>query len=158
MKKIWLLLLTPLVFIQCNMNQEMDQQAQLRNDSLQRLISDKDSALYAVINTFNEIENNLETIKSKEKIIAVTAQNVEDRRTREEKINEDINLIYELMLKNKEKVSKLENQLKKAHIKNNDLQNTINMLQEKLAEKNAEIVKLRSELLDMNLINQKYIR
>jgi cation transport regulator ChaC len=151
MKKILILLALPLLFIQCNENQKMAQDAQMRSDSLQRLVVEKDSAIYAVLNTFNEIENNLETIKSKEKIIAVTAQNVEDAKTREEKINEDINMIYALMLENKDKVSKLENQLKRAQIKNNDLQNTIKVLQDKLAEKNAEIIKMRGELLDLNL-------
>lgn len=151
MKKLLVFLIVPFLFIQCNQNQQMIQESQVRNDSLQRLVAEKDSAIYAVLNTFSEIENNLGTIKSKEKIISVTAQNVEDSRTREEKINEDINTIYQLMLENKEKVANLENQLKRAHIKNNDLQKTITTLQEKLAEKNAEIVKLRGELLDMNL-------
>ncbi len=151
MKKLLFFSLLPFLFIQCNESQKTALETQMRNDSLQRLLVEKDSAIYAVLNTFSEIENNLEEIKSKEKIIALTAKNVENSQTREEKINEDINTIYALMLDNKEKLSKLENQLKRAHIKNNDLQKTIQALQEKLAEKNAEIIKMRGELLDMNL-------
>jgi hypothetical protein len=93
----------------------------------------------------------LETIKSKEQIITATVTDVEDKRTREQKINEDINMIYQLMQENQDKVAKLQKQLQRANIKNNDLQNIITALQAKLEEKNAEILELRKNLLDMNL-------
>jgi uncharacterized phage infection (PIP) family protein YhgE len=115
------------------------------------MINEKDSAIYIVLGTFNEIENNLAAIKAKENIITATAQNVEDQRTREEKINEDINFIYAWMQDNQKKVAKLQEQLRCAHIENNDLKNTIKNLQTKLAEKNAEILELRKNLLNMNL-------
>jgi len=150
MKKIIPLILLSVLFTKCNTNQKADIGLQVKNDSLERIINEKDSALYAVIGTFTEIENNLETIKSKERIISSTVQNVENKQNREVKINEDINLIYGLMLENKEKVNQLQEQLKRAHIKNNDLQKTISRLQSKLAEKNAEIIELRRNLLDMN--------
>jgi len=150
MKKIIFAFVGICFFTMCTTNQSADSELQYKNDSLERLINKKDSAIYSVIGTFTEIENNLVTIKEKEKIISSTAANVEDQRTREEKINEDINLIYELMQENKEKVLQLQEQLKSAHIKSNDLQRTINNLQMKLAEKNAEILELRRNLLDMN--------
>lgn len=151
MKSLILILTISLLFTMCTMSPSTDSNLQVKNDSLVRLVNEKDSAIYSVIGTFTDIENNLATIKSKELIITSTLQNVEDPRTREEKINEDINLIYELMQANKEKVALLQEQLKRAHIKNNDLQNTIKNLQAKLAEKNAEILELRRNLLDMNL-------
>jgi len=140
-----------LLFTMCNIAPQKDSDMQVKNDSLERLVIKKDSAIYAIIGTFNAIESNLETIKSKEKIISLTLNDIENRKSREEKINDDINLIYELMQENKEKVNKLEQQLKNAYIKNNDLQKTIQNLQAKLAEKNAEIIQLRQHLLDQNL-------
>lgn len=134
----------------CTMNPKNESELQYKNDSLERLIIKKDSAIYSVIGTFTSIENNLEAIKAKEEIITLTLSGVENQQTRENKINEDINLIYELMQKNKKKVAKLEQQLKSAYIKNNDLQQTIQSLQQKLAEKNAEIHQLRQHLLDQN--------
>ncbi len=150
MKNLFIVLATGILFTMCA-GPSSDSELQVKNDSLERLVIEKDSAIYIVLGTFNEIENNLETIKEKEKIISATVQNVENQRTREEKINEDINLIYELMQKNQEKVVQLQQQLKRANIKNNELQKTINNLQAKLAEKNAEILELRKNLLDMNL-------
>ncbi|MBI9065872.1 MAG: hypothetical protein JEZ09_01190 [Salinivirgaceae bacterium] len=142
---------TALLFTMCNIAPTKNSELQIKNDSLERLMIKKDSAIYSVIGTFNAIENNLETIKSKEKIISLTLSSVENQKTREERINSDINLIYELMLENKEKVAKLEQQLKQAYITNNDLRKTIQNLQAKLAEKNAEIIQLRQHLLDQNL-------
>lgn len=151
MKNLLAFTFIALLFVQCTQNIEDAQKAQMRNDSLQRLLVEKDSAIYAVLNTFSAIENNLETIKAKENIISLAVKNVEDTQSREEQINEEINAIYALMLDNKEKLAKLQNQLKQAHIKNNDLLKTIAALQEKLAEKNAEIITMRGDLLRMNL-------
>ncbi len=151
MKKLIAAVLVAFMFSMCTMNKKAELELTTKNDSLERLVNEKDSAIYAVIGTFNDIENNLQAIKDKEHIIASTASDVEDQRTREQKINEDINMIYDLMKENREKVSQLRYQLKKAHIKNKDLQNTIVNLQTKLAEKNAEILELRKNLLDMNL-------
>lgn len=150
MKKLTIFILAIAALASCT-NKSAEIALQSKNDSLERIINEKDSAIYTVLGTFNEIENNLATIKAKENIISATVSDIEDQRSREEKINEDINLIYELMQDNQEKVNKLQEQLKRAHIKNNDLQNTIKNLQAKLAEKNAEIIELRKNLLDMNL-------
>lgn len=151
MKNILIILSASFILSMCTSNHNTNSSLQVKNDSLERIINKKDSAIYTVIETFNEIENNLATIKSKENIISSTVQNIEDKRTREQKINEDINLIYELMKDNKDKVEYLKQQLESAHINSTDLQNTINNLQVKLAEKNNEILELRKNLLDMNL-------
>lgn len=146
-----LLFFIPILFTMCTSHNSNFNTVQTKNDSLQRLLNEKDSAIYTVLETFNEIENNLATIKTKERIISSTVQDVEDRRTREQKINEDINLIYVLMQENQEKVVSLQEQLKRAQINNDDMQKTITNLQTKLVEKNADILELRKNLLDLNL-------
>lgn len=145
------ILITILMSMCTNNNNSVDTELKTKNDSLERLINTKDSAIYLVIETFNEIENNLNAIKAKEKIITSTINNIENPQAREQKINEDINLIYGLMLENKNKVAHLQNQLNRANINNRDLQNTIKNLQQKLVEKNAEILELRQNLIDMNI-------
>lgn len=142
---------TGFLFTMCTMHPQTESELQLKNDSLERLIIQKDSAIYSVIGTFTAIENNLATIKAKEEIISLTLTDVENKQSREEKINSDINLIYDLMRENKNKVAQLEQKLKSAYIKNNDLQKTIQTLQQKLAEKNSEIAQLRQHLVDQNL-------
>ena len=151
MKNVILIVFAVFLFSMCNSNKSADAELQVKNDSLERLVLEKDSAIYSVLGTFYEIENNLETIKSKEQIITATLTDVEDTRTREQKINEDINLIYQLMQENQDKVTQLQKQLQRANIKNNELQTIITSLQAKLEEKNAEILELRKNLLDLNL-------
>ncbi len=143
-------LIIPIALTMCTPGSSKKSEMQLRVDSLQRLMAQKDSAMYAVLGTFTSIESNLQSIKDKEKIISVTASQNENKQTREEKINEDIQLIYNMMQENRQKVAKLEKQLKKANVKNKELEKIIETLQAKIAEKDAEIVRLTQELLDMN--------
>jgi cation transport regulator ChaC len=151
MKNLFFLLALSMLFTMCTNQKQQMEKAQMRTDSLQRLVLQKDSAIYGIMGTFSEIENNLATIKEKEKMISLTVKDVENPQSREEKINDDINSIYDLMLKNKEKVAKLESLLKKAKIKNSALEKTIESLEAQLAEKNTEIINLRQQLLNMNL-------
>lgn len=151
MKSILIIVVAFLTLTMCTNIPQNESKLQIKNDSLERLIIQKDSAVYAIVGTFNAIENNLATIKAKENIISLTLNDIENQQTREEKINEDINMIYDLMKENKDKVAKLEQQLKSAYIKNNDLQKTVQSLQNKLAEKDAEIIQLRQHLMDQNL-------
>lgn len=143
-------LIIVLVAVSCQPKSEINQ-VKHQNDSLQREANIKDSALYALMNTFNAIENNLAEIKAKENIISQTASGPEDARTREDKINEEIRFIYDKMNENKEKVRKLEKKLKSANIKIADLQNVINTLKQKLIEQDAEIIRLNEELQKMNI-------
>ena len=149
MKKL-LIVLIPFVFVMCQSAKKEKMALMNSNDSLQRLVVQKDSAMYSFLDAFNTIENNLATIKEKEKIISVTASNGEDQKSREEKINDDIQQIYKMMLENKSKLANLQRQMKKAQVKNSELQNMINELQAKLVEKDSEIVQLNRQLMDMN--------
>lgn len=150
MKKLAFLIL-PILFVMCQSNNSEYEQAQNRADSLQRLVIDRDSALYAFMGTINDIESNLQEIKAKENIITLSANEAGIRKNKADQINEDINFIYDLMIENKDKVAQLEKQLKRAGINNNELQKTIKNLRIKLQEKDAEILQLREELKTMNI-------
>jgi len=150
MKKLIFMAL-PFLFAMCQSPKTDVNQVQTENDSLQRLVIEKDSAIYAFLGTFNEIEMNLQEIKSKEGIISMSVSEDGTEKSREDKINEEIQYIYDLMLENKQKVAQLEKQLKRANIKNSELQQTIINLQAKLQEKDVEILQLREELKNMNI-------
>lgn len=122
-----------------------------RNDSLEQMGYRKDSAIYKMMETFTNIEDNLQAIKEKENIIALTANGTESKQSREEKINGDIQLIYNMLLQNREQVSQLQAQLKKANVKTKELQQMIASLESKLQEKDEEILRLTQELEASNL-------
>ena len=139
-----------LMFTQCQQGPSR-QELMTSNDSLQRVVVQKDSAIYAIMGTFSNIEDNLQAIKEKENIIALTANGTESKQSREEKINGDIQLIYNMLLDNREQVSKLQAQLKKANVKTKELQQMIASLESKLQEKDEEILRLTQELEASNL-------
>ena len=126
------------------------QELMTSNDSLQQLVVRKDSAIYAIMGTFSSIEDNLQAIKDKENIIALTTNSTESRQSREEKINEDIQLIYNMLQQNREQVNNLQAKLKKANVKNSELQQMIASLESRIQEKDAEILRLTEELQASN--------
>ena len=126
------------------------QELMTSNDSLQRVVVQKDSAIYAIMGTFSSIEDNLQAIKDKENVIAMTTTSNESRQTREERINEDIQLIYNMLQENREQVNNLQAQLKKANVKNSELQQMIASLESRIQEKDAEILRLTEELQASN--------
>ncbi len=148
MKKLFLLLV-PFTFVMCTNSSYNAEKISRQNDSLQRVVIEKDSALYAFINTFNSIETNLQTIKDKENIIRLNSAGTEHKNVND--INEDIKLIYDLMLQNKSQVSNLEQKLKAAGISNKNLKSAITNLKLKLQDKDTEILKMRDELKNLNI-------
>lgn len=148
MRKI-IFLLVPVLFVMCQNSSKESKNVRVQNDSLQKLLIAKDSTIYAFLNTFSTIENNLEAIKDKEKIITLNAS--ETPKTKENQINQDVQMIYNLMLENKEKVAELEQQLKNAGIANKDFQKTIAHLKNKLQEKDLEILQLKVKLENLDV-------
>ncbi|MCQ2375319.1 MAG: hypothetical protein MJ069_05400 [Salinivirgaceae bacterium] len=110
----------------------------------------RDSVISAMANTFATIESNLNSIKQQESIITINAKGIEGANN-EESINNDINLIYKMMLDNRNRVENLQQLLNRANIKNADLQKSIDQLVAKIEAKDAEIASLRQRLEEMNI-------
>jgi hypothetical protein len=113
-------LIIPIALTMCTPGSSKKSEMQLRVDSLQRLMAQKDSAMYAVLGTFTSIESNLQSIKDKEKIISVTASQNENKQNREEKINGRYSVDIHMMQENRQKLQNLKKQLKKANVKNKE--------------------------------------
>jgi len=62
MKNLILLFALTMLFTQCAKQKQQLNETQMRSDSLQRLVLQKDSAIYGIMGTFTEIENNLATL------------------------------------------------------------------------------------------------
>lgn len=155
MKKIIITLLALPLFFGCGGNSETETDPV--KDSLNALtgelngkINQKDSTIGSFISAFNEIQDNLNQIKEKEKIIANISKDG-DVKSKEEQIKEDIQLIYDLMEKNKQRVASLNSKLKKANVRAGELEKMIANLQTMVAEKDAEILTLKAQLESLNL-------
>lgn len=139
--------------IACNQT-ESDEVLKLRalNDSISNEAKIKDDAINDFLKSFNDIEENLSTIKEKEKIITITADtNSELKQDAKDRINEDIQTIYQMLTENKKKLNSLNKKLKNANIKISELENMIANMTKQLNDKDGEIIELKGKLEKMNI-------
>src|ERR1017187_9474433 len=88
-------------------------------------IHDQDSSIQSFIRGFNEIQDNLDIIKEKEKIVTAASKDSETRKTKEEQIVADIQTIYDIMNKNKNRLAAMRKKLKDSNKKNDELEKFI---------------------------------
>jgi peptidoglycan hydrolase CwlO-like protein len=120
------------------------------NGELNGQLSQKEKALQEFINSFNEIQDNLNQIKEKEKIVSKQSQSG-DVKSKEESIKEDIQAIYDLLAKNKNRIGSLTKKLKNAKSKISGLEQMIATLQAQVDAKDSEIATLKAELESKNI-------
>jgi len=151
MKQILFSLVLVSILISCGNSDEVEQ-LQAERDSLLQIANNKDETINDFIQSFNEIESNLETIKQKENIISLkTHGDIELDDTAKDKINDDILAIYELMKRNNDKLTSLRKKLRKANIKASEFEKMIQRMTEQLAAKTEEINTLKNDLARLNI-------
>lgn len=120
------------------------------NDSLAIVGEDEAAVVLSYVDSFNEVQLTLDSIKRLEKIISVNSKG-ENGKTSQNQINEDIKSIYKLLQKNKQLVSNLRSKLDKSDKKIVELETMIENLNAMLIEKDNEIQSLRGELAKLNI-------
>ncbi len=126
-------------------------EAESRSDSLELVVSAKDSLINAVFADINAISENLAMIKSRENLITVAGESEGGRRPVEE-IDNDIKAIDRLLRENRTKIESLQRsaaQLRKANLRIDGLEKMIADMNRQLAEKKAEVEQLRESLVRM---------
>ena len=111
----------------------------------------KDSSINEYFKLLNEIEDNLAIIKEKEQLISKRAalgdEMMPDSR---ERINSDINLINELMNKNRQTIRYLNKQLKGANLKIDEFEKRLKQAENMIAAKDEEINRLKDQLVKLD--------
>lgn len=120
------------------------------NGELSGQLSEKEKALQEFVTAFNEIQDNINAIKEKEKIVTA-AEKSGDVKSKEEQIKEDIQAIYDLMSKNKSRIGSLTKKLKDSNSKIKGLEEMIANLQSQIDAKENEIADLKSQLESKNI-------
>ena len=126
-------------------------EAESRSDSLELVVSAKDSLINAVFADINAISENLALIKSRENLITVAGESEGGCRPVEE-IDNDIKAIDRLLRENRAKIESLQRsaaQLRKANLRIDGLEKMIADMNRLLAEKKAEVEQLRESLVRM---------
>jgi len=150
MKRYLVMFLALPLFFACHNSNDQREIKDLgsKDSALSRKTAGQDSTIMAYVKSFNEIEDNLDTIKTKSKIL--TINNGGDAVNRQEEIVTTIRSIGELMQKNKKEIAFLQSRLKQSNGKNDELQRMIAHLTEQLNEKDAQIAALQSQLAESN--------
>lgn len=115
------------------------------------LIMEQDSSIQAFIRGFNEIQDNLDIIKEKQKIVTASSKDVETRKSKEEQIIADIQTIYDVMNKNKQRLSAMKSKLSESKTQNAELEKFITRLTAEIEAKDLQIEDLRTQLEQMNV-------
>jgi len=121
------------------------------NGGQQVRIQRQDSSIQSFIQGFNEIQDNLDVIKEKEKIVTSNTKDAETRKNKEEQIVADIQAIYDIMNKNKQRLADMKNKLNKSDKKNDELEKFITRLTADIEAKDAQINDLKIQLEQMNV-------
>lgn len=120
------------------------------NGQLNGKLSEKEAAMQEFIASFNEIQENLNAIKEKEKIVN-SASSKGDVKSKQDQIKEDIQAIYDLMGKNKSRISSLSKKLKDSNLRMEGLEKMIENLQNSLNLKDEEIADLKTKIEGLNI-------
>jgi len=114
-------------------------------------IHDQDSSMQEFIRGFNEIQDNLDIIKEKEKIVSSSSKDAETRKSKEEQIIADIQTIYDVMNKNKQRLANMKTKLSASNKKNEELEKFIARLTTEIEEKDSQINSLKGDLERLNI-------
>lgn len=146
MKNIIIIIAIALVATSCGLG-SASKEMKMQNDSLLMVNSLKDSHMNSLITSLIDIQDNLQTIKEKENLISVNVSSGDKVNTSmKEQINRDIQMIYDLMVQNKEKITQLESQLKSSGAKNANLNKLIAGLNKQIETQAMEIERLNGVL------------
>lgn len=129
------------------------ERAEGQRDSLEMVVSAKDSLINTVFNDINSISENLALIKTRENLITIS-NSAEGVRRPVEEINNDIAAIDRLLQENKNKIAQLQRsaaQLRKANLRMEGLEKMITDLNGQLGDKTQEIAQLRTHLEQMGV-------
>lgn len=135
----------------CNNHKaELDRALQER-DSLMSIVGSRDSSINDFLQSFNEIQTNLDSVTSRGNIISGSMANQgELQASAKERINENISAINQMMNENRQKIADLNKKLRQSGGKNKKLQRMVEALTAQMADKDRELASLNEKLASLN--------
>ena len=115
-----------------------------QNDSLQRIIAQRDSEINDMMSTLNEIQEGLSAINQAENRLSIAREGEGANKTAQ--IKENIKFIANTMARNRELMKRLQQQLRESRFNGDELRKTISNLTQQLDDKAHELQRLKAEL------------
>ena len=147
MKRIIFALLILPFFVACNQKEIK----QLKEDNLQLTneANQKEVAINDFVASLNSIEENLDIIKEKEKIVLVNSENPD--KSQKQKISSTLSSINNILEQNRLKIAELDKKLKNSWYKNSKLRKLTTRLKTDIAKKEADIIILKEQIADLDI-------
>jgi len=120
-------------------------ESDLRGDSLQSLLDQRDSELNELIDAFNEIQDGMNQINEAEGRINLLSSSAEGNDA-VANIRETMEFIENTMAENRQKIEKLQQQINASSVNTTKLQEALKKLTQQLEEKTVEIDSLKTQL------------
>jgi DNA repair exonuclease SbcCD ATPase subunit len=153
LKGVFLLSIISMVF-SCNTDELENKIAELEKEKLEanNTLQGKEEIIVDFIGSLNEIEENLAKIKERENIITARFNDGDAKMKDNFKdlIMDDIEMINNLLIDNKEKMASINARLKKSNLKITELEVMIRRLTVQIQEKDIEITGLHEQLAQAN--------
>lgn len=152
MKNYMLIAATSFLIMTACKDPKTDESVVRERDSLLMVIDERETSVNDFINSFDEIERNLDSVSIKQNVIVVNSAKTGDLNTSQKaRINSEIKAINELMKANSEKLKQLNGKLKKTNKKNAQLEKVITTLNNQLTLKYIELNELSNQLNSLNM-------
>ena len=152
MKKLLFLAigLTFITFMGCKEDRKVADVAGFsQNDSLQKIIAQKDNEINDIMETFNQIEAGFKEINEAENRVSLMKDG--EGANRRQQLVENVQFISATMKENRTLIEKLRRQLRESSVKSDNLKKTIENLVAELEEKDNQLQQLRAELDAKNI-------
>ena len=120
-------------------------ESDLRGDSLQSLLDQRDSEVNELIDAFNEIQDGMNQINEAEGRINLLSSSAEGNDA-VANIRETMEFIENTMAENRQKIEKLQQQINASSVNTTKLQEALKKLTQQLEEKTVEIDSLKTQL------------
>jgi len=145
MKKIVLTLICAVALAACTDGQkQQERRAEVIRDSLMQVINQKDAELNDIMGTFNDIQEGFREINMAQGRVNLNAPGSEKMAKAD--IMENITFIQRTMQLNRERIARLQQQLKTSSINADKLKSTIDELSRQMEEKEKQIQELEAKL------------
>ncbi len=115
-----------------------------QNDSLQRIIAQRDSEINDMMSTLNDIQDGLTAINQAENRLSVVRSG--EGSDKAAQIKENLKFIANTMARNRELMKRLQQQLRESRFNGDELRKTIDNLTSQIEAKEQELQRLKAEL------------
>lgn len=145
MKKILFLAFCIAAIVACkNGKVEQPQNNIVQNDSLQKIIEQRDNEINDMMGILNDVEEGFRAINKAENRVTIAKDG--EGENKQAQIRENIQFIQQRMNENKELIAKLQQQMRESSFKSSELKRTVENLIKQMEEKDEQLKQLRAEL------------